>query len=203
MHASAEEITRVLSLVSSGEPGAQDRLIELVHEDLRQLARARVWNAGGSPTLQPTALVNEVYVRIFGQETGPDFQNRRHFFFAVGRAMRDILVENARRQKTEKRGGRQKRRNLEPDALHDSGKTQADDLLALTDALDKLQRDAPRTSQVVTLRIFAALSHDKVAEVLGISGATVRREWAFAKAWLHRELSDDHSSPAENQPFPD
>jgi RNA polymerase sigma factor (TIGR02999 family) len=138
-------------------------------------------------TLQPTALVHEAYLRLIGKD-GAEWEGRAHFFGAAARAMRDILVESARRKAALKRGGARKRVDVEPEALAVEG-PRADDLLALDEALRKLEDEDPRKGRIVDLRFFAGLEMAEIAELLGVSEATVKRDWRYIRARLHKELS--------------
>ena len=137
-------------------------------------------------TLQPTALVHEAYVRVLGKET-PSFENRAHFFFAAARAMCDILVEQARRKASLKRGG--DRRRVSAQHLVTAIAAPAEDMLALNDELERLERDHPRQHQLVMLRFFGGLSVNESAEILGVDVRTVRRDWQFVRAWLYHRLT--------------
>jgi RNA polymerase sigma factor (TIGR02999 family) len=172
--------------------GPTDELMTQLYEQLRMLAHARMKDEPAGQTLQPTALVHEAYLRLAGQ----GWQNRGHFFASAAIAMRRILVERARSRGRLKRGGGQAKAALEMDSLtaQDSG-AESLDLLALDDALMKLEQSDGRKAQVVTLRYFAGLSVEETAEALAISPATVKADWAFAKAWLHREMQQESTKP--------
>jgi len=186
----AGAITGILRAVQEGRPGAPQELVYLVHGELRRLARSRKSRGPATPTLQTTALVNEAYLQLF-HKSKPTWDDRHHFFWAASRAMHDILVEQARRYGRKKRGGEFNRVQLSEEiARHE----QSQALLELSEALDRFAQVAPEPAQVVMLRFFGGLTHDECAEVLGVSEATVRRSWAFAKAWLRKELSGDAMS---------
>jgi len=180
------KITRILEAVARGESEAAARLLPLVYDELRRLARARMARLGPGQTLTPTELVHEAYLRVSGGKQD-SFEGRRHFFFAVSRAMRDLIVEGARRRGSLKRGGSYLRLPVEVAEL-----TIADpqeNVLDLDLALKKLERESPDRAQVVVLSYFGGLTHPEIAEVLGLSRATVERRWSYARTWLRRELS--------------
>jgi RNA polymerase sigma factor (TIGR02999 family) len=158
----------------------------LVYEELRGVAAHRLARQGREGTLQPTALVNEVWLRLMG-ERSPHWENRRHFFAAAARAMRDILVERARAATAAKRGGGRARVQLDDTEL--ASQDHPEQLLALDEALEKLEQASGEAAQVVMLRFFAGLTVNEAAAALQISPSSVDRHWAWAKAWLHREVS--------------
>jgi RNA polymerase sigma factor (TIGR02999 family) len=163
-------------------------LLPVVYEELRRLAGALVGRLPPGQTLQPTALVHEAYLRLVGDQD-PGWNGRRHFFGAAARAMRDILVEQARRKGAHKHGGGARRVELtEGLAIIEPP---ADDLLAVDEAIHKLQVDKPHLAEIAMLRYFAGLSVDETAAVLGMSASTLSREWRFARAWLARQLGDE------------
>ena len=181
------EITRILEAIDDGDPHAAEELLPLVYDELRRLAAQKLSHEKPGQTLQATALVHEAYIRLVGTDD-QQWDSRGHFFAAAAEAMRRILVENARRKRTEKRGGRQRRYDLlEPDLV---AQPPDDDLLALDEALSKLSEEEPGMAELVKLRYFAGFSVEQVAQALGISARTAKRHWAFARAWLLRELSD-------------
>ncbi|MHC4991505.1 MAG: ECF-type sigma factor [Planctomycetota bacterium] len=177
----AQDVTELLSSVAADEPGAAERLFPLVYEELRRLAGARMARERSDHTLQPTALVNEAYIRLIG-EGDPGFSERRHFFAAASEAMRRILIEHARAHGRVKRGGARRRQELRD---HDAAVThEPGNLLALDEALRELEREDPRMAEIVKLRFFVGLSAAQAAEALGVTRRTVLREWATARAWL-------------------
>ncbi len=188
MDAPMQDVTRVLSAIASGDRMASEQLLPLVYDELRKLARSQMDREPAGHTLQPTALVHEAYLRLVGDDSGsdPKWDSRGHFFAAAAIAMRRILVERARRTGRAKRGGDRQRRALTDDAAS----FQPDDLdmLALDDALTKLEGQNPRVSQVVMLRYFAGLGVEDTAAALGVGPTTVKAEWNYARAWLHREM---------------
>jgi RNA polymerase sigma factor (TIGR02999 family) len=189
-----EHVTTILQAVERGEPGARERLMSLVYDELRGIARAKLADEAPS-TLQATALVHEAYMRLLDDRVA--WQGRGQFFAAAALAMRRILVDHARSRQALKRGGGRREDNASrTDAaideklapLDDAGRV---DLVKLDGALDTLAAMDPRLAEVVQLRFFAGLSVEQVAEAIGSSARTVKRDWSFAKAWLHRELGGD------------
>ena len=177
----------ILDGVAGGRELAGERLLPLVYDELRKLARHRLSDLPPGRTLQATALVHEAWLKLVG-DADPGWNHRGHFFGAAARAMRDILVDHERRRRSLKRGGDRLRIEVSQELAADGG-APPEDLLAL-DALCRLEQDRPRHHQVVMLRHFAGLTVPETAEALGISPATVDRDWAFARAWLHRTLAD-------------
>ena len=189
------DVTRILNAVGGGDGSAARRLLAVVYEDLRQMARARVRHEPAGRTLQTTDLVHEAYLRLVaGVE--PTFQNRAHFFAAAGEAMRRILVEAARRRCREKRGGGRHRTDFDQVLSRaTAGEAEPADLLAVHEALHKLQDLDPRAADIVKLRCFVGMSITQVAQSLGLSSRTVNRDWQVARAWLSRELGDAPRPP--------
>jgi RNA polymerase sigma factor (TIGR02999 family) len=184
------EVTRILEAVSQGEPGAADRLLPLVYEELRNLAAARLAREKPGQTLQATALVHEAYLRLVGGDDSKPWNGRGHFFGAAAEAMRRILVEGARRKARIRHGGGLNRVDI------DSGCSLAqppadDDLLALDEALDRLAALDLKRAELVKLRFFAGLTMPEAADAMGISVATAERYWAFARTWLFAELNGE------------
>ncbi len=177
-------VTQILSQIERGDPDAAERLLSLVYDELRQLAAAKLANEKPGQTLQATALVHEAYVRLIDVERVLRWESRGHFFAAAAEAMRRILVDNARRKQTQKRGGGWQRQQLEAVAVPEP----EEDLVALDAALEKLARMDPQKAKLVELRYFAGLTGEQAAEVLGISPTTADRHWAFARAWLQAEV---------------
>jgi RNA polymerase sigma factor (TIGR02999 family) len=179
-------ITQLLIAWNRGDQGARDELMPLVYDELRRLARAYLRRERPGHTLQPTALVNEAYLRLIDQSQ-VSWQNRAHFFGIAARLMRQVLVNHAEARRAAKRGGDAERISLnEVDRLAVDREV---DLVALNEALKNLERIDPPQGQIVELRYFSGLTIEEVAEVMGVSAATVKREWATARAWLRRELS--------------
>jgi RNA polymerase sigma factor (TIGR02999 family) len=181
------EVTRILSAVEQGDPSAAEQLLPLVYDELRKLAAARLGEEKPGQTLQPTALVHEAYLRLVGGSTQQDWNSRGHFFAAAAEAMRRILIEIARRKTGPVAGGRHIRVELSdvPAELHRSDL----DLLALSEALDKLEAKDARAAELVKLRFFAGLTRHQAAEALGVSVATADNDWAYAKGWLKAEIA--------------
>jgi RNA polymerase sigma factor (TIGR02999 family) len=222
--AARHDVTLLLDALAKGDSHASSELLPLVYDELRKLAHVRMNKEPGHAagyTLEPTALVHEAYLRLVGasgdlstntsmpsplaghEAHGGRWDNRGHFFAAAALAMRRILVERARAQRRLKRGGdgaapggsgaAAKRVELRDDMLISD--TDGDELISLDAALDRLQQKDERKYRVVMLRYFAGLSIDETAAAIGISPATVKNDWAFARAWLHREVASDQSSP--------
>lgn len=183
-------VTQMLANWRNGDSTALNELLPVIYDELRQLAAGYLRRESAGHTLQATALVNEAYLRLVDQAQ-VNWQNRAHFFGAAANLMRQILIQHARAKHAEKRGGDAQKLYLdEVSGLADHlVKEQNLDLLALDDALNQLATIAPQQSRVVELRFFAGLSIEETAEALGVSPATIKREWNMAKAWLHRELS--------------
>jgi RNA polymerase sigma factor (TIGR02999 family) len=195
------DITRILAAMERGEPLAAEQLLPLVYSDLRDLAARKIaWEKPGI-TLQATALVHEAYLRLLDGEQKQHWNSRGHFFAAAAEAMRRILVDEARRRKAEKRGGKQRRVSLDEAARMASEEGgELDDLLDLDAALSELGRTDPVKAHLVQLRYFAGLSLEDTAEALGISLATAKRYWVFARAWLYGKLHDREDAPPKNSP---
>ncbi len=188
---SSTRVTQILVDLGEGDPHAAAKLLPLVYEELRRLAHDRMRHEPAGLTLQPTALVHEAYLRLVGNET-IHWDSRGHFFSAAAEAMRRILVERARKVGRIRHGGGRQRDELEKVEPAQTGDgLNGDDILALDNALQRLEREDPTRSRVVKLRYFAGLSIEQTADVLGISAATVSRHWTFARAWLCREMTRD------------
>jgi RNA polymerase sigma factor (TIGR02999 family) len=182
------DVTHILAQIESGDPSAAEQLLPLVYDELRKLAAAKLAHEQPAQTLQATALVHDAYVRLVNVEMAQHWDSRGHFFAAAAEAMRRILVENARRKQRLKHGGGRERLDLEEiEAVADAP---ADDLIALDAALAKLERLEPSKADVVKLRYFAGMSVEEAAKSLGISCATAKRYWAYARAWLFAELNN-------------
>ena len=181
------EVTRILAAIERGDVRAVDELFPLVYQELRQLAAQRLGKEAPGQTLQATALVHEAYLRLVGSE-GQSWSGRGHFFSAAAEAMRRILVENARRKQSLKHGGGRKRIDLNEKVLIKEDNDCADELIALDEALEKLSQKDKVKADVVMLRYFAGLTIEQTAEILDISATTAKRYWAYARAWLVREI---------------
>ena len=180
-----DRVTEILQAANQGDQTATSKLLPLVYAELRRLARAQMAGLPPGNTLQPTALVHEAFLRLVSTG-GNDWNTRGHFFTAAAEAMRRILVEQARRKASLKRGGdRQRVDAADEDLAIDAPST---DVLALDEALERLQADDPRKAQIVMYRYFAGLNRDETASAMDISVRTVDREWRYIKARLHKEL---------------
>ena len=182
------DFTGIRARINSGDPSAADQLLPLVYDELRKLAAARLAQEKPEQTLQATALVHEAYLRLTKSEPEQRWNSQGHFFAAAAEAMRRILVEQARRKRQIKRGGKQQRVDL--DSACALGDEPSFDLLALDEALAKLAAAEPAKAELVKLRYFAGLTMPEAAAALGVSLATVERWWTFAKSWLYAELAD-------------
>ena len=189
------EVTRILSRIESGDPNAAALLLPLVYDELRRLARSKLTQERPGQTLQATALVHEAFLRMVAGDGEPShWDGRGHFFAAAAEAMRRILVDNARRKRRQRHGGDLVRVDLNPsdlDELEIEAPQPREDLLALDAALDKLKQVDGTASELVQLRYFAGLTQADAAEMLDISTRTADRIWAFARAWLHREVQQN------------
>jgi RNA polymerase sigma factor (TIGR02999 family) len=183
---SSNQVTELLARWSNGEEDAREKLVPLVYDELRRLARRCLAGRPQDHTLQSTALVHEAYLRLVGRNE-VHWQNRVHFFAVAARLMRGILVDHARMRHASKRGGSNLTLTLD-DALV-SPKQRELDLVALDDALNALSKLDPKQGQLVELRFFAGLSIEDTSHVLGVSPATVKRDWSTARAWLYREMN--------------
>ena len=186
----SKPVTRVLRAAVQGDRRAAEDLLPLVYDELRTLARARLKKVPPGQTLQPTALVHEAYLRVVGRED-PGWDGRGHFFAAAAQAMRDILVEYARRKMAKKRGG--DRQRVATEQAEPTFEPPSEDVLAIDEAVKRLERDDPRKGQIVNLRYFARLTTAETAEALGVSVGTIEREWRYIRAWLQRELTVDEN----------
>jgi RNA polymerase sigma factor (TIGR02999 family) len=181
-----KQVTTLLQAVQAGDRGAAERLLALVYDHLYAMAKAHMARLPPGQTLEPTALVHEAYIRLFGKNHG-HLVNRRHFFFAAARAMRDILVERARQKAGPRRGGGRHRVQLF--AAISITEPPAEEVLALHEALNELEQLDPLKSQVVHLRYFTGMTAKETGDVLGLSERTVARHWHFIKAWLASRLA--------------
>jgi len=182
---SPREVTRLLAAWSQGDRLALEELTRLVYADLRRLAHRCMKEQRAGHTLQTTALVNEAYLRLAGQDE-PRFENRTHFLAVAAKAMRQILVDHARATLRQKRGAGVKVVDLDEGAWISPEPTR--EIVDLSDALERLSALDARKAQVVELRYFGGLKHEEIAEVLKVSEVTVRRDWTFSRAWLYTEL---------------
>lgn len=185
------DVTLILAQAEAGDAQAAAQLLPLVYDELRRLAAGRLAQEKPGQTLQATALVHEVFLRLVGNAPGREFAGRAHFFAAAAEAMRRILVEQARRKLSQKRGGN---RDREPGAeieLADEALAAPAQLLAVHEALEALATEEPRKAELVKLRYFAGLTLPEASQTLGISLATAKRDWAVARAWLFGRLHGD------------
>ena len=179
-------VTQILDAIQHGDPKAADELLPLVYQELRRLAASKMASETPGQTLQPTALVHEAWLRLVGNDGQAQFQNRAHFFGAAAEAMRRILIDRARRKHALRHGGGQQR--LDMDEIEIPAPADDEELLAVNDALDRFATvDAPK-AELVKLRYFAGLTIEEAAQVLKISEPTAKRWWAYARAWLFREI---------------
>ena len=188
------DITLILNAAQQGDPKAAEELLPLVYNELHRLAAWRMANERPGQTLQATALVHEAYLRLVGNEDAR-WQGRRHFFGAAAEAMRRILVENARRKKRLKHGGQMERVDVENVDI--ASPLPEDDLLAMDEALGRLTGVDPRAAELVKLCFFVGLTQEQAAKELGISISTAERTWAFARAWLFREIQKGQNPPGQ------
>src|SRR5262245_44308277 len=186
------DISRILAQIRDGKPRAAEQLLPLVYEELRKLAAARLAQEQPGQTLQATALVHEAYLRLVDQTAPQPWANQGHFFGAAAEAMRRILVENARHKGSLKRGGDKKRLPL--DELAASSDADAQELLALDEALGRLAQVDPQAAEVVKLRYFAGLTMDQTAEAMGIAPRTAYYAWDYARSWLRQDLHGSESN---------
>jgi RNA polymerase sigma factor (TIGR02999 family) len=179
------DVTTILDRVQRGDPKAAGELLPLVYEELRKLASWRMAREGAGHTLQATALVHEAYLRLTGQED-PHWQNSRHFFSAAAEAMRRILVEHARQKACQKNGGGWQR--VDFDDVKIATESNDETLLFVSDALERLAVKDPVCAELIKLRFFAGIPNHQAAEMLGLSERTAKRNWAYARAWLAKEI---------------
>jgi RNA polymerase sigma factor (TIGR02999 family) len=187
------DVTRLLDAISQGDRQATAELLPLVYEELRRLAAEKMAQERPGQTLQATALVHEAYLRLVDGKDGQQWDNRWHFFAAAAEAMRRVVLNRARDKKRLKRGGDLRR--VEMEQINLTFDANDDELIALDEALDELEREDATAAQVVKLRFFAGLKQRVVAAAVGISLRSVERQWAFAQAWLYDRLRRDKSSP--------
>jgi len=183
------DFTKILNQIEKGDPTAANLLLPLVYDELRELARQRLANEKPGQTLQATALVHEAYLRLAGNDREVIWDNRGHFFAAAAEAMRRILIDRARRKLSKKRGGKALQIPLEPDiSMETHNDFSATDMLALNLALTEFETIDPERAQVVKLHFFAGLPLHETADALGISLATAKRRWTYARAWLFGKM---------------
>ena len=179
------DVTQILNAIEHGDPKAADDLLPLVYEELRKLAASRMARETPGNTLQPTALVHEAWMRLVG-DANPKFDGRAHFFAAAAEAMRRILIDRARRKRTQRQGGGLQR--VELDEVDFATQKDDDQLLAVNDALDKLAAQNKVEAELVKLRYFVGMTSAQAAEVLGISEGSAKHYWIHARTWLYQEI---------------
>jgi RNA polymerase sigma factor (TIGR02999 family) len=183
------DVTQILNAIEQGDPHAAEQLFPLVYDELRRLAAEKMAQEKPGQTLQATALVHEAYLRLVHVRQAQHWDSRGHFFAACAEAMRRILIDQARRRHSQKRGGGLRRVDLDEGALLAAPEDHAaDDLLALDEALRQLEAEEPLKARLVKLRYFAGLSLHEAAEALGISAATAKRHWIYARSWLYGKV---------------
>jgi RNA polymerase sigma factor (TIGR02999 family) len=187
------DVSEILSAIEQGDPHAAGRLLPLVYGELRRLAAQKLAHEKPGQTLQPTALVHEAYLRLVGAGAEAHWDGRGHFFAAAAEAMRRILVENARRKRSQKHGGGLRRQDAEE--AEPAPPESAEDLLALDEALDRLAAKDPTKAELVKLRYFAGMTIDEAAAALGISAATAKRYWTYGRAWLYEAIARGSAPP--------
>ena len=183
------DVTKILSQIESGDPSAAEQLLPLMYEELRKLAAARLAREQPGQTLQATALVHEAYLRLVQGDGAQPWDGRGHFFAAAAEAMRRILIDRARRKHRPKHGG--KLRKVDFNHLFPATDAAPDALLAMDEAMAQFEREAPEKAQLVKLRYFTGCTLDEAAAMLGISTATAKRYWSYARAWLYSELTGE------------
>ncbi len=187
------DVTRILSAIDQGDPQAAEQLLPVVYDELRRLATAKMARENPGQTLQATALVHEAYLRLVDGDHTRHWESSRHFFAAAAEAMRRILIENARRKRSDKRGGDRKRVDLaEADILSMADPWQ---VVELDDALTQLEHQDQEAAELVKLRLFAGLSVEQASELLGISRTAAYRHWTYARAWLNAQFREGSLPP--------
>jgi len=182
------DVTLILDQVSRGNPAAAEELLPLVYDELRRIAAGRMAHEAAGQTLQATALVHEAWLRMVG-DGARTWENRAHFFSAAAEAMRRILIENARRKSRLKRGGNQQRVELEDVDL--TAATPDDKILLIDEALERLKSEDEEKSRIVVMKFFGGLTNQEIAHALGVTERTVERQWAYAKAWMFRQIRSE------------
>jgi RNA polymerase sigma factor (TIGR02999 family) len=190
------EVTRILNQIQQGDPHAASQLLPRVYDELRQLAAQKMLQEKPGQTLQATALVHEAYLRLVGKGEGRRWDSRGHFFAAAAEAMRRILVENARRKRSRKRGGDRDQQNVDPDDLPLEAPGDPLEVLAIHEALDRLSMKSPRRAELVKLRYFLGCTMAETAQILGIALATAEEDWTYARVWLRRQWLRDEEKNA-------
>lgn len=181
------DVTRILDRVQQGDPLAVNELLPLVYQELRRIAAHKMTGESSGHTLQPTALVHEAWLRLVDKDGQARFQNRAHFFGAAAEAMRRILIDHVRRKKAQKHGGGKEQVDI--DEVEVPAPANDEELLAVNDALDRFAAVDAQKAELVKLRYFVGMTIEESAAVLGVSEPTAKRWWAYARAWLHTEIS--------------
>ena len=179
------DVTRIIGAIEKGDPVAADELLPLVYHELRKLAAHKMANESPGQTLQPTALVHEAYLRLVGNED-KKWAGRAHFFAAAAEAMRRILIDNARRKRAQRHGGGQQRMDIQDVDI--AADADAEQLLAIHEAIDKLAAKDKAKAELVKLRYFVGMTIEEAAQILDISEPTAKRWWTYARAWLYNEI---------------
>jgi RNA polymerase sigma factor (TIGR02999 family) len=187
------DVTRILADIEQGDPRAAEQLLPLVYDELRKLAAQKMAHENPGQTLEATALVHEAYVRLVDREKVQDWDSRGHFFAAAAESMRRILVDSARRRASLKNGGGLVREPLVESAI--AATQNSGDVVAVDEALTRLARSDPQAAELVKLRFFTGLTVKQAAEILGISSRSADDVWAYARAWLLREIESDQAHP--------
>ena len=195
MSPTPDNVTELLRIAGEGDSQAAKDLLRVVYDELRTMAQSWMANTPPGQTLQPTALVHEAFLRLVGKDQ-KGWENRGHFFFAASRAMRDILVENARAKGRIKRGGN--RRRVDLDNLSVAVDAPGDDLLVLDDALKRMESEYPWEHRIVMLRFFAGMTNEETAQAIDAPLRTIERDWRFARAWLHGVLNGANAEDGAN-----
>lgn len=186
------DVTLLLHRMAHHDPQAANKLLGVVYDELRKIAVAKMAREAAGHTLQPTALVHEAWLNL-GADRQPEWQNRAHFFSAAAEAMRRILIGHARRKHALRRGGDLERVSMDDPAFEFAAPGGEDALLEVHEALDRLAEEDPRKAELVKLRFFAGLSVEQAADTLGVSVPTAKRDWAYARGWLGREIQRRHN----------
>ncbi len=194
MLATMSEVTRILSAIEQGELHAAEQLLPLVYDELRKLAAQKLAQEKPGQTLQATALVHEAYLRLVDVDKADHWDSRGHFFAAAAEAMRRILIDKARRRRSRRRGGGAKHLSLE--GFETAVPVSDDELLAVNEALERLEKLDPPKAELVKLRYFGGLTIPEASQALGVSVTTANRYWAYARAWLHEELAAAGEAPS-------
>ena len=189
---SMNEVTRILSAIEQGDPRAAEQLLPLVYDELRKLAAQKMVHESPDQTLQPTALVHEAYLRLVNVDAAQGWNGRGHFFGAAAEAMRRILIDQARRKQSHRRGGGLAREPLE--GVEIAAPEPSIDLLAVNEALTRFEAIDKVKADLVKLRYFAGLTIEEAANSLGISVATVKRQWVYARSWLYGQICEPHDA---------